>query len=107
LDDLLDDWLAHYEPPFEGVRVVGHRWSARSHEVKDLLTGNHVPFRWLDMESDAEAREILAAAGSPATPERLPVVVTASGEALYAPTDADLAAKVGLVTRAELPFYDL
>jgi len=107
LDDLLDDWLAHYEPPFEGVRVVGHRWSARSHEVKDLLTGNHVPFRWLDLESDAEAQEILAAAGSSATPERLPVVVTASGEALEAPTDADLAAKVGLVTRAELPFYDL
>ena len=107
LDDLLDDWLAHYEPPFEGVRVIGHRWSARSHEVKDLLTGNQVPFRWLDLESDTEAQQLLAATGSPATPDRLPVVVTVSGEVLEAPTDVDLAAKVGLVTHAELLFYDL
>src|SRR6185312_2315348 len=107
LDDLLDDWLAHYEPPFEGVRVIGHRWSARSHEVKDLLTGNQVPFRWLDVESDAEAQQLLAASGSPAAPERLPVVVLTSGEVLEAPTNEDLAARVGLLTRAERPFYDL
>ena len=107
LDDLLDDWLVHYEPPFEGVRVIGHRWSARSHDVKDLLAGNHVPFRWLDVESDAEAQELLTASGTPATPERLPVVVTASGSVLEAPTNAELAAQIGLLTRAELPFYDL
>jgi thioredoxin reductase (NADPH) len=107
LDDLLGDWLAHYEPPFEGVRVIGHRWSARSHEVKDLLAGNHIPFLWLDVESDVAAQELLAAAGVAATPERLPVVVTASGTVLEAPTNADLAASIGLLTRAELPFYDL
>jgi thioredoxin reductase (NADPH) len=107
LDDLLDDWVAHYEPPFEGVRVIGHRWSARSHEVKDLLTGNHVPFLWLDVESDAEAQKLLAALGVEASPERLPVVVTVSGHALEAPTNADLAAEIGLMTRAERPFYDL
>lgn len=107
LDDLLDDWLAHYEPPFEGVRVIGHRWSARSHEVKDLLAGNHVPFRWLDLESDTEAQQLLAATELPATPDRLPIVVTAAGDVLEAPTDADLAAKVGLVTHAERLFYDL
>ena len=107
LDDLLDDWLVHYEPPFEGVRVIGHRWSARSHDVKDLLAGNHVPFRWLDVESDAEAQELLTASGTSATPERLPVVVTASGSVLEAPTNAELAAQIGLLTRAELPFYDL
>ncbi|WIG61593.1 MAG: Thioredoxin reductase [Ktedonobacterales bacterium] len=107
LDDLLDDWLAHYEPPFEGVRVIGHRWSARSHEVKDLLAGNHVPFLWLDVESDAKAQEMLTASGVSASPERLPVVVTTSGAVLEAPTNADLAANIGLLTRAELPFYDL
>ena len=107
LNDLLDDWLAHYEPPFEGVRVIGHRWSARSHDVKDLLAGNHVPFLWLDVESDAEAQELLTASGIPATPDRLPVVVTATGDVLEAPTNADLAAKIGLPTSAELPFYDL
>jgi thioredoxin reductase (NADPH) len=107
LDDLLDDWLAHYEPPFEGVRVIGHRWSARSHDVKDFLAGNHVPFHWLDVESDAEAHVLLTASGVPATPERLPVVVTATGDVLEAPTNAELAAKIGLLSRAELPFYDL
>jgi thioredoxin reductase (NADPH) len=107
LDDLLDDWFAHYEPPFEGVRVIGHRWSARSHDVKDLLAGNHVPYLWLDVESDATAQELLAASGVETAPERLPVVVTASGEVLEAPTNADLAAKIGFTTRAELPFYDL
>jgi thioredoxin reductase (NADPH) len=107
LDDLLDDWLAHYDPPFEGVRVIGHRWSARSHTVKDLLAGNHVPFRWLDVESDAEAQELLTASGVSTTPERLPVVVTPTGSVLEAPTDAQLADAIGLLTRAELPFYDL
>ena len=107
LDDLLDDWEAHYQPPFEGVRVIGHRWSARSHEVKDLLTGNHVPFRWLDVESDAEAQQLLAASGVSATPDRLPVVVSAAGDVLAAPTNEDLAAKVGLLTHAGRPFYDL
>jgi thioredoxin reductase (NADPH) len=107
LDELLDDWLAHYEPPFEGVRLIGHRWSARSHEVKDLLAGNHVPYLWLDVESNAEAHELLTASGVPATPDRLPVVVTASGAVLEAPTNTDLAANIGLPTHAELPFYDL
>lgn len=107
LDELLDDWLAHNVPPFEGVRLIGHRWSARSHEVKDLLAGNQVPYLWLDVESDAEARELLAASGVPATPDRLPVVVTALGAVLEAPTNAALAAKIGFPTRAELPFYDL
>jgi len=107
LDDLLEDWLAHHEPPFEGVRVIGHRWSARSHDVKDLLAGNHVPFLWLDVESDPEAQVLLSASGVPATPERLPVVVTVSGAVLEAPTNAELAAEIGLLTRAERPFYDL
>src|SRR6185312_9973108 len=107
LDDLLESWLAHYEPPFEGVRVIGHRWSARSHDVKDLLAGNHVPYRWLDVERDADAQALLAASGITAAPERLPVVVTASGKALEAPSNAELAAEIGLVTHPELPFYDL
>jgi thioredoxin reductase (NADPH) len=107
LDDLLDNWLAHYEPPFDGVRVIGHRWSARSHEVKDLLAGNNVPFRWLDVENDTEAQQLLTAAAIPATPERLPVVVTASGAVLEAPTNDALASEIGLTTHADLPFYDL
>jgi thioredoxin reductase (NADPH) len=107
LDDLLDDWLTEYEPPFEGVRLIGHRWSSRSHEIKDLLAGNHVPFLWLDVESDPRARELLLATGAPAARDQLPLVVTASGTVLEDPTNAQLAAEIGLLTRAGLPFYDL
>jgi thioredoxin reductase (NADPH) len=62
LDDLLDEWLASYKPPFEGVRVVGHRWSPKSFEVRDFLARHGVPYRWMDVESDAEARRLAAVA---------------------------------------------
>ena len=63
LDDLLDDWRANYQPVFEGVRVVGHRWSADGHRVRDFLARNLIPYRWLDIETDAEAAELRALAG--------------------------------------------
>jgi thioredoxin reductase (NADPH) len=87
--------------------MIGHRWSARSHEIKDLLARNHVPFQWLDVEANEDARELLAAAQIAPTPERLPIVVTPSGKVLEAPDNADLAVQIGLQTRAELAFYDL
>jgi thioredoxin reductase (NADPH) len=107
LDELIEDWLADYKPPFEGVRLIGHRWSTRSHEIKDLLTRNQVPFQWLDVETSEDARELLAASQITPTPHRLPVVVTTSGTVLEAPDNAQLAIQIGLQTRAELPFYDL
>ena len=107
LDELIEDWLAAYKPPFEGVRVVGHRWSARSHEIKDLLARNGIPFQWLDVETSDDARELLAASRITPTPDRLPIVVTSSGTVLEAPDNGALAEHIGLQTRAELPFYDL
>ncbi len=107
LDELIDDWLADYRPAFEGIRVVGHRWSARSHEIKDFLTRNHVPFLWLDVEANPEARELLAASQIMPTPEKLPIVVTADSTVLEAPDNAQLAGQIGLHTSADLPFYDL
>jgi thioredoxin reductase (NADPH) len=107
LDELIEDWLADYRPPFEGVRIIGHRWSARSHEIRDLLTRNHVPYQWLELESSDDARELLAASQIEPTPERLPVVLTTSGTVLERPANADLAAHIGLQTRAEHPLYDL
>jgi thioredoxin reductase (NADPH) len=62
LDDLLDEWLASYRPPFEGVRVVGHRWSPKSFELRDFLARHGVPYRWMDVESDEEARRLAAVA---------------------------------------------
>lgn len=105
LDDLLHDWTAHYRPPFDGIRVLGHRWSAHTHEIKDFLSRNQIPFRWLNIESCKEAQELLLALNSPQ--EQLPVVLFPDGTHLTAPSNRELAEKSGLRMRAEQPFYDL
>jgi thioredoxin reductase (NADPH) len=103
LNDLLDDWLASFRPPFEGIRVLGHRWSPQALEIKSFLAGNHVPYQWLDVETDAEAGRMLEGA-----PDRkLPLVVFPDGEQLEAPNAAQMAQKIGLRTRADQQFYDL
>jgi thioredoxin reductase (NADPH) len=106
LDDLLEDWkMQDRLKTDESTRVVGHRWSAQSHEVKDFLTRNQVPFKWLEVERDPEAGRLLAASGCDAN--RLPLVVTSSGEMLQEPTTAAVAAALGLSSQPALPFYDL
>jgi thioredoxin reductase (NADPH) len=79
LDDLLDDWLASFRPPFEGVRVVGHRWSPKSFEVRDFLARHHVPYLWLDVETDAEARRLAALAMRAESGEGAAAVDAAAG----------------------------
>ncbi|MCU0493706.1 MAG: FAD-dependent oxidoreductase [Chloroflexaceae bacterium] len=105
LDDLLDDWLSDYRPPFEGVRVVGHRWSPETHAMKDFLARNHVPYRYLDMETDEEARQLLATHDPEMS--RLPLILLPEGEVLHNPRPQEVAGKVGLRTQAQQPFYDL
>ncbi|HBY94438.1 MAG: FAD-dependent oxidoreductase [Ardenticatenaceae bacterium] len=105
LTDLLDDWRASFRPPFEGVRVIGHRWSPLTHQVKDFLARNQVPYQWLDIETDEEARRLVESAG--ADPARLPLTLFPDGSHLVQPTNAELAEKVGLRVKAGLPFYDL
>ena len=105
LTDLLDDWRARFRPPFEGIRLVGHRWSARAHEIKDYLARNQVPYRWIDVETDPEARRLLEAAGL--EEPRRPLVVFPDGSHLVEPSNRDIAARIGLRMQAVLPFYDL
>lgn len=106
LDELLRDW-AHGHPDRDSeVRVVGHRWSERTVEVKAFLTHNHVPYRWLEVEQDGEAARLLELAGAGAV-EELPVVALPDGTALRGPTTVELADALGLRTRAEKPLYDL
>ncbi len=105
LEDVLDDWQADFRPPFEGVRVLSHRWSARAHEIKDYLARNQIPYRWLDVEADPEASELVASAGVDASSQA--VVVFGDGTHLVDPTNAEIAARIGLRTHAALPFYDL
>ncbi len=105
LDDLLGDWRAGFEPPFEGIRIVGVRWSAQAHDTREFLARNQVPYRWVDVETDPQAAELLRAAGCDDT--RLPVVLFPDGTALAQPDIAAIAEKVGRRTHATLPFYDL
>src|SRR5262245_32920892 len=108
LDDLLDDWQAGYRPTFEGIRVLGTRWSPRSYELRDFLARNHVPYQWIDAEvaaNDPETKRLLEALG-PETAS-LPVVLFPDGTKLLEGAPADVAQKVGLRTRAQTNFYDL
>jgi len=106
LDDLLEDWKSHAQRKSDDrVRVVGHRWSAPSHAVRDFLTRNQLPFRWLELDRDAEAATLLDANGSDR--DHLPLVVTDDGQVLQAPSTTELAAALGLSSTPSLPFYDL
>jgi thioredoxin reductase (NADPH) len=105
LDDLLDDWFRGNPDHVSDLRVVGHRWSQRSHELKTFLARNHVPYRWYDAERDPEGARLVELAGAPAAD--LPLVLVPDGETLHAPTTLDLADALGLRTRAEQPLYDV
>jgi thioredoxin reductase (NADPH) len=108
LDDLLDDWQATYRPTFEGIRVLGTRWSPRSYDLRDFLARNHVPYQWIDVEisaKDPETKRLMEALGSEAAD--LPIVLFPDGTKLLESLPADVAKKVGLRTRAQTDFYDL
>lgn len=105
LSDLLDEWQAQFRPPFEGIRVIGTRWSPQSHAIKDFLARNRLPYQALDIESDPEAGRLLEAAG--AGRGALPAVLFPDGSHLLQPSLAQVAEKAGLQTRAQAPFYDL
>ncbi|HTD51856.1 MAG TPA: FAD-dependent oxidoreductase [Thermoanaerobaculia bacterium] len=104
LDDLLSDWTAHVRLPYEGIRVAGARSSPRSFEVKEFLSSNQIPYQWIDADRDPPTRELIRSSGDSS---RLPVVFFPDGSYLAAPTNRALAEKIGMQTRASLPFYDL
>ena len=105
LDDLLSDWLASVPVPYDGIRVAGTLWSASSHSVKEFLARSQIPYQWLDIERDTEARELVESS-SEGRPQ-LPTVFFPDGSTLMDPDLRTLADKVGMTTRAERPFYDL
>ena len=161
LDDLLDDWWASFKHPFEGIRVIGLRWSPKSYEVKYFLARNGIPYQWLDFEGDEEAQRLVSYVESTSNNEQskfinattttitpgsslsvldhdktennnsissirsasslshsstsvnsssslhLPLVIFPDGTHMEEPSNAALAEKIGLKTRAEMRFYDL
>jgi thioredoxin reductase (NADPH) len=105
VEDLLTTWEAGAALASGGVRVIGHRFSKDSHDVRDFLARNRVPARWLDVERDGEARELLAVAGVDAN--RLPVALLEDGSVLERPTTLELAERLGISAQPVGDHYDL
>ena len=108
LDDLLEDWQAGYRPVFDGVRVLGHRWSPRSYALRDFLARNQVPYRWLDAEAaerDKEVRDAMELAKRDCL--KFPAAIFMDNSSLSDPSTGELAARLGLRMTATTSFYDL
>jgi thioredoxin reductase (NADPH) len=111
-DDLLADWTSTFRPSIEGLRLLAGRWAPGGHVIRDYLTRNQVPYQWLDPEDDEAGRRLAAslleahADVAPIDPS-VPIVLFPDGTVLRDPSTRDIAERVGLQTRAGLPFYDL
>jgi thioredoxin reductase (NADPH) len=108
LDDLLEEWQASYRPPYEGLRVLGARWSPRSYQLREFLARNHVPYQWLDVEAADREPEIQRLVDSFGAEQlHLPLALFPDGVTMAEPTQAQIAERIGLHTRAGNDFYDL
>jgi thioredoxin reductase (NADPH) len=105
VDDLLGDWQRAHPAETGDVQVVDHRWSERGHEIRTFLTRNYVPYRSVDVDLDDDGRRLKALAG--AGDDDLPLVLVPDGEVLRSPSTREVAAGLGLRTRALQPLYDL
>jgi thioredoxin reductase (NADPH) len=105
LDDLLENWKEGYRPPFEGLRVIGPRWSLNDYQVRDFLSRNQIPYVWLDPEKNDEAIQLLER--YKLNDRKLPAVLFPDGTSLVQPNQTELAERIGLRTHAEKDFYDV
>lgn len=106
IDDLLDAWQAEYLPEAKGLRLVGHQWSPRSHAIKDFLASNLIPYRWLDVARDTDARALLDAAG--VGDDELPALLFDDGSSvLRNPEPRQVAERLGRSLSAAFDVYDL
>jgi thioredoxin reductase (NADPH) len=108
LDDLLHDWSAQFRPPYEGIRVLGTRWSSRSYDLRDFMARNQVPYQWIDVElaaTDPEVRRLIESLGPEL--EKLPLILFPDGQRIPEPSQQAIADKIGLQTHAQTNFYDL
>jgi thioredoxin reductase (NADPH) len=102
--DLLDDWNATSSEAFDGIYVVGTRWSPSTHELKDFLAKSQIPYRWIEPGSTSDPRINAAVGDSPAA---LPVLIFPDGSILHKPALPDVATKLGLTTAPTRDFYDV
>lgn len=105
LDDLLSEWHTRVAPSFDGIRVLGSEWSPESYSIKEFLSQNRVPYQWVDVDRDEQGRALAESLAGGLS--RLPVIVFPDGGHLVTPTPVEVAAKAGLQTQAQRPFYDV
>lgn len=105
LNEQLDEWLSYFKPAFQGIRVVGYQWSPRSHHVKDFLSGNLIPYQWLDIEANEEAQALVAL--NQVDRKDLPAIFFEDGALLLNPSLPELAEKTGMKSRASKTMYDV
>jgi thioredoxin reductase (NADPH) len=105
LNDLLDDWQSHYTPDFQGIKIVGYQYSPKSHEVKDFLAGNLIPYQWLDVQNSGKACELLELNNIPE--KDLPAVFFEDNSYLVSPSISDIAQKIGMKVEATNQLYDV
>src|SRR5947207_535586 len=105
LNDLLQEWHALYKPDHEATRIIGFQWSPKSHKLKEFLSGNLVPYIWMDVENDAEAEKYLVSAN--VSKNELPLVVLKDGSFINDPSLNEVATRVGLQQKATKEMYDV
>lgn len=105
LSELLDDWQAGYRPAFKGIKVIGYQFSPKSHEIKEFLSGNLVPYQWQDIELSQEAKDLLKL--NNIALKDLPAVVLEDGSCLCSPSVSVVAEKIGLNPTIKNTVYDV
>jgi thioredoxin reductase (NADPH) len=107
LDDMLNEFMDSYHPPYEGIQLFGTRWSPKAYELRMFLAQNHLPYQWVDVEQSNTTDASAALQKSDGTPETLPLMIFPDGTKFCEPTTADIAKKIGLRTHSDVEFYDL
>ncbi|EAY30846.1 FAD-dependent oxidoreductase [Microscilla marina] len=105
IQDLLDVWQMNYKPGFNGIRILGYQFSPKSHQIKDFLAGNLVPYQWLDIEQSEEAQQL--ATLNNIDYKNLPAVFFEDGEVLTNPSLIDIGTKTGHKSQASDTMYDV
>jgi thioredoxin reductase (NADPH) len=105
INELLQEWHAHYKPDHEGIRIIGFQWSPKSHRLKEFLSGNLIPYVWMDIEENNEAEKYLNSAK--VSKSDLPLVILKDGAFMVNPTLPDLASRAGLQQAANEKVYDV
>ncbi len=107
LDDMLNEFMDSYHPPYEGIQLFGTRWSPKAYELRMFLAQNHLPYQWVDVEQSSTQDSSAVLNKSDGTPETLPLMIFPDGTKFSEPSSADIAKKIGLRTHSDVEFYDL